>query len=154
MHVCNREFYGYLPDQTVNALDSDSAMESFLHLRLQHLLNGPNRSYNEPLAVSEHLAAAAKPKKRTRLGFDQIYVVNLARRSDRRARIQATLDDMNLAYQMFEAVDGRSIDDEYVRKLGAKPLPLYRDPYNDRPLNFGEIGCFLSHYFIWKDVCF
>uniref|UniRef100_A0A8D0FZS1 Glycosyl transferase family 25 domain-containing protein n=1 Tax=Strix occidentalis caurina TaxID=311401 RepID=A0A8D0FZS1_STROC len=28
----------------------------------------------------------------------------------------------------------------------------YRDPYFSRPLTRGEIGCFLSHYYIWKEV--
>jgi len=31
-------------------------------------------------------------------------------------------------------------------------LPGYRDPYSSRPLTRGEIGCFLSHYYIWKEV--
>lgn len=33
-------------------------------------------------------------------------------------------------------------------------LPNYRDPYSDRVLTKGEIGCFLSHYNIWKQVRF
>lgn len=31
-------------------------------------------------------------------------------------------------------------------------LPGYKDPYSDRVLTKGEIGCFLSHYNIWKKV--
>uniref|UniRef100_I3LWE5 Glycosyl transferase family 25 domain-containing protein n=2 Tax=Marmotini TaxID=337730 RepID=I3LWE5_ICTTR len=31
-------------------------------------------------------------------------------------------------------------------------LPGYRDPYHGRPLTKGELGCFLSHYNIWKEV--
>jgi hypothetical protein len=31
-------------------------------------------------------------------------------------------------------------------------LPGYRDPYSSRPLTRGEIGCFLSHYSVWKEV--
>lgn len=31
-------------------------------------------------------------------------------------------------------------------------LPGYKDPYSDRVLTRGEIGCFLSHYNIWKQV--
>lgn len=31
-------------------------------------------------------------------------------------------------------------------------LPGYKDPYSGRVLTRGEIGCFLSHYSIWKQV--
>lgn len=32
-------------------------------------------------------------------------------------------------------------------------LPGFVDPYHHRTaLTRGEIGCFLSHYFIWKEV--
>lgn len=31
-------------------------------------------------------------------------------------------------------------------------LPGFVDPYRDRTLTRGEIGCFLSHYFIWQQV--
>ncbi len=144
-----------MPDQDVSIVSDDSTVESFFHLRSTHLLNGPNKTYNRPLPITKHLdISRVRPKKRTKLGFDQIYVINLERREDRKSRIQSTLDDLNLSYRIFKAVDGKKIDDEYIKSLGIKPLPLYKDPYNDRPLNFGEIGCFLSHYFIWKDVRF
>ncbi|XP_077504637.1 glycosyltransferase 25 family member-like [Amblyomma americanum] len=31
-------------------------------------------------------------------------------------------------------------------------LPEYADPYHNRPITAGEIGCFMSHYNIWKDM--
>lgn len=39
-----------------------------------------------------------------------------------------------------------------VEALGIKMLPGYKDPYHGRPLTKGELGCFLSHYRIWKEV--
>lgn len=39
-----------------------------------------------------------------------------------------------------------------VEALGIQMLPGYRDPYHGRPLTKGELGCFLSHYNIWKEV--
>jgi collagen beta-1,O-galactosyltransferase len=33
-----------------------------------------------------------------------------------------------------------------------KQLEGYEDPYLKRPLKLGEIGCFLSHYYIWEEV--
>lgn len=31
-------------------------------------------------------------------------------------------------------------------------LPEYYDPFSGRTLTKGEVGCFLSHYSIWKEV--
>ena len=44
------------------------------------------------------------------------------------------------------------MNETYLQQLGVKMLEGYVDPYRDRPLTYGEIGCFLSHYFIWQDV--
>ena len=149
-HVCNREQFGYVPDSTKS--DYNDQMESYTHLKIEHLLNGPNKTYLPPLAQSKYLQQIAKKKRKTKLGFDQIYVINLERRGDRRERMENSLDELNLAYNMTKAVDGKRIDEEYLKSLGIRALPGYKDPYSDRSLNYGEIGCFLSHYFIWKDV--
>lgn len=39
-----------------------------------------------------------------------------------------------------------------IQSLGIHMLPGYSDPYHGRPLTKGELGCFLSHYNIWKEV--
>lgn len=39
-----------------------------------------------------------------------------------------------------------------VEAMGIQMLPGYKDPYHGRPLTKGELGCFLSHYKIWKEV--
>ena len=39
-----------------------------------------------------------------------------------------------------------------IKLLGVDLLPGYFDPYSGRTLTKGEVGCFLSHYFIWKEV--
>ena len=46
----------------------------------------------------------------------------------------------------------RQLNDTYLDELGVKQLDGYLDPYHKRPMKMGEIGCFLSHYFIWKEV--
>lgn len=147
MYVCNRDQYGYIPDSIVDKKDA------FLHLRTEYLLKGPNKTYNEPLKTSEHLDQSLfKTPRKSKLGFDEIYIINLERRQDRRKRIESALDELGISFKTVKAVDGRVIDEEYLKSLGIKSVPNYKDPYNDRPLNYGEIGCFLSHYFIWKEV--
>lgn len=36
--------------------------------------------------------------------------------------------------------------------LSISILIIFRDPYHNRTMTRGEIGCFLSHYQIWEDV--
>ncbi|KAG8455283.1 hypothetical protein GDO86_001471 [Hymenochirus boettgeri] len=46
----------------------------------------------------------------------------------------------------------RALNETEVSALGIKMLPGYKDPYHGRPLTRGEMGCFLSHYNIWKEI--
>lgn len=46
----------------------------------------------------------------------------------------------------------RAMNVTEVHDLGIHMLPGYSDPYHGRPLTKGELGCFLSHYNIWKEV--
>ncbi|ROT72094.1 hypothetical protein C7M84_009553 [Penaeus vannamei] len=48
--------------------------------------------------------------------------------------------------------DGQLLNDSYLKQLGVKQLAGYKDPWAQRDMTFGEIGCFLSHYFIWEDI--
>lgn len=36
--------------------------------------------------------------------------------------------------------------------MNIKFLHGYEDPYHHRQMTMGEIGCFLSHYEIWKKI--
>lgn len=44
----------------------------------------------------------------------------------------------------------RQLNDTVLQEL--KFMPDFKDPYHKRPMKLGEIGCFLSHYIIWKKV--
>lgn len=46
----------------------------------------------------------------------------------------------------------RAMNISEINALGIHMLPGYSDPYHGRPLTKGELGCFLSHYNIWKEV--
>lgn len=46
----------------------------------------------------------------------------------------------------------RALNKSEIESMGIKMLPGYKDPYHGRPLTKGELGCFLSHYNIWKEV--
>lgn len=50
------------------------------------------------------------------------------------------------------ATDGKELSEEFLRKHGIRALDGYVDPYHKRPITFGEIGCFLSHFRIWEEA--
>ena len=31
-------------------------------------------------------------------------------------------------------------------------MPEFSEPYHGRPLTYGEIGCFMSHFNIWTEI--
>uniref|UniRef100_A0A8B9BGR4 Collagen beta(1-O)galactosyltransferase 1 n=2 Tax=Anser TaxID=8842 RepID=A0A8B9BGR4_9AVES len=92
------------------------------------------------------------PKIPDKMGFDEVFMINLKRRADRRERMLRTLYEQEIECKVVEAVDGKAMNSSEVEALGIKMLPGYKDPYHGRPLTKGELGCFLSHYKIWKEV--
>ncbi|CAF1191821.1 unnamed protein product, partial [Didymodactylos carnosus] len=154
MYVCNRELYGYITAQFSEAnFDETIVYDLYIHMLHEHQLNGPNQTYLKLIEKSQHISSVIQQEP-TKFGLDEIYVINLKRRTDRRNRIKDTFDLLNIGdVTYFDAIDGKyDIDQNYLDKYQIKLLPDYIDPYNQRPINYGEIGCFLSHYFIWEDI--
>ncbi|BDU04595.1 glycosyltransferase family 25 protein [Nocardia cyriacigeorgica] len=91
-------------------------------------------------------------------GFDDIatYVVNLPRRKDRRAWFDAQLPaSMPVTYtsDLDVVIDGRQLA---TSDLSARGIKLFDwqiesdNPWWNRPLKYGEIGCTLAHLACWK----
>ncbi|KAM9719037.1 procollagen galactosyltransferase 2-like [Menidia menidia] len=143
MYVCNRNHYGYLPvplrqDQTL-----EEEEESFAHTLTEALID-------YTMEPSQYLHT--RPKEARKMGFDEIFLVNLKRRSDRRERMLSSLAVLGINATLVEAVDGKALTSSRLQAMGIDMLPGYKDPYSDRVLTRGEIGCFLSHFNIWKQV--
>ncbi|XP_017328224.3 procollagen galactosyltransferase 2 [Ictalurus punctatus] len=143
MFVSNREHYGYLPVplQTQQTLEDEA--ESFTHTLTEAMLDFA-------LEPSRYLHMPSRNKDR--MAFDEIYIINLMRRMDRRVRMLRTLDVLGIEVTLTDAVDGKALNSSQLQVLGIEMLPSYQDPYSGRVLTKGEIGCFLSHYNIWKQV--
>ncbi|MGH0157726.1 UNVERIFIED_CONTAM: hypothetical protein FKN15_046046 [Acipenser sinensis] len=82
----------------------------------------------------------------------QVYLINLRRRPDRRDRMVRTLYEQDIDVKVMDAVDGGALNSSDIKQLGVDLLPGYYDPFSGRTLTKGEVGCFLSHYNIWKEV--
>ncbi|XP_054039405.1 procollagen galactosyltransferase 1 isoform X4 [Rissa tridactyla] len=144
MFVCNREPFGFLPVPLRSHSSLRDEAESFLHVLLEIMVKNP------PAEPSPHVWVP--PKVPDKMGFDEVFMINLKRRGDRRARMLRTLREQEIAVKLVEAVDGKAMNSSEVEALGIRMLPGYKDPYHGRPLTKGELGCFLSHYRVWQEI--
>ncbi|XP_063656668.1 procollagen galactosyltransferase 1 isoform X3 [Pan troglodytes] len=144
MYVCNKEEYGFLPVPLRAHSTLQDEAESFMHVQLEVMVKHP------PAEPSRFISAPTKTPDK--MGFDEVFMINLRRRQDRRERMLRALQAQEIECRLVEAVDGKAMNTSQVEALGIQMLPGYRDPYHGRPLTKGELGCFLSHYNIWKEV--
>lgn len=89
-----------------------------------------------------------------------IFVISLARASERRADISRRLQADGLQYEIVNAVDGRKINradyadrlEQYDSQKGSSFRCANHKNRHNAPLNNGEIGCYLSHYNLWRRI--
>ncbi|XP_071656255.1 procollagen galactosyltransferase 2-like isoform X2 [Patagioenas fasciata] len=144
MFICNREHYGFLPMPLKSHQTLQEETENFVHTLIEAMIDRP------PVEPSQFVSVP--PKNPDKMGFDEIFMINLKRRKDRRDRVLRTLYEQEIAVKIAEAVDGKALNTSQLKALSIDMLPGYRDPCSSRPLTRGEIGCFLSHCCIWEEV--
>jgi glycosyl transferase family 25 len=76
----------------------------------------------------------------------KIAVINLARSEDRRELVQSNIGRLGLKFEFFTGIDASLGQHVGVSRYQASEA--WRDLH--RPLSFGEIGCFASHYLLWQ----
>ncbi|KAG7460287.1 hypothetical protein MATL_G00219780 [Megalops atlanticus] len=144
MFLCNRENYGYLPVPLRSHSSLKDEADSFLHSLLEVMVRNP------PAEPSRFISPPIK--RPDKMGFDEVFMINLQRRTDRRERMLQTLYEQEITCKIIAAVDGNALNVSEIYNMGIHMLPGYSDPYHGRPLTKGELGCFLSHYSIWKEI--
>uniref|UniRef100_A0A8C8BSI5 Glycosyl transferase family 25 domain-containing protein n=1 Tax=Oncorhynchus tshawytscha TaxID=74940 RepID=A0A8C8BSI5_ONCTS len=143
MYVCNREHYGFLPVPLKASQNVDEEKESFTHTIAEAMID-------HNIAPSEYLYNPQMPQDK--MGFDEIFLINLKRRLDRRQRMLSTMTSLGLQATLTDAVDGKALNTSQLQALGIEMIPGYQDPYSGRVLTRGEIGCFLSHHSTWVQL--
>ena len=82
--------------------------------------------------------------------FSKIYVINLARRKDRRTQVEETLKSVNIPdtipIEYIEAVDGQALPPDNTYNI----IENFTDPASGRIMTKGEIGCSLSHQLVFE----
>lgn len=79
-----------------------------------------------------------------------VVVISLRNATERRSQVQRCLYDAGIEFRFFDAVDGKSIEKETL--IQAYDQTNYRH-YFKRPLSLLEVGCYLSHYEVWRSIC-
>ncbi|XP_023273534.1 procollagen galactosyltransferase 2-like, partial [Seriola lalandi dorsalis] len=97
MYVCNREHYGFLPVPLKAQQNVEDESESFIHTITEALID-------HDIEPSEHLYSS--PSLQDKIGFDEILLINLKRRLDRRTRMLKTMSSLGLHATLTDAVDG------------------------------------------------
>ncbi|XP_056133072.1 LOW QUALITY PROTEIN: procollagen galactosyltransferase 2 [Lampris incognitus] len=143
MYVCNREHYGFLPVPLKAQQNVIDESESFIHTITEALID-------HNIDPSQHLYTP--PAQQDKIGFDEIFLINLKRRVERRTRMLKTMASLGLLITLTDAVDGKALNTSQLQALGIEMMPDYKDPYSGRVLTRGEIGCFLSHHSTWIQV--
>ncbi|VDM42540.1 unnamed protein product [Toxocara canis] len=149
LFVDNEFFYGYFFDSSLYSL-------SFRRQLIRYFVANLVSDYGlMPLIYSAYVAPSYP--KPSLFSVDRIYVINLLRRAERRQKMSEVLKLIGVDYELWRATDGKLLQNEEFA-ADVVPLPGYEDPYHKRPMKAGEracvlqIGCFLSHYRIWRDV--
>ncbi|KAJ4925923.1 hypothetical protein JOQ06_008108 [Pogonophryne albipinna] len=144
MYLINKERYGYVnvPPKPQHTLEDDRL--NFVHVHLESMIFGPPMQHSKYVHMFQ--------KQRDLMGFDEIYLINLRRRDDRRDRMLFSLNELEIDVKVVDAVDGNALNSSDIKILGVDLLPGYYDPFSGRTLTKGEVGCFLSHFFIWKEI--
>ncbi|KAK1155758.1 hypothetical protein AOXY_G26589 [Acipenser oxyrinchus oxyrinchus] len=144
MYLCNKQRYGYLNVPAKPHQTNEDDQGNFVHLQLEAMIDGP------PMYPSKHVFLP--PRHPDKMGLDEVYLINLRRRPDRRDRMVRTLYEQDIDVKVMDAVDGGALNSSDIKQLGVDLLPGYYDPFSGRTLTKGEVGCFLSHYNIWKEM--
>ncbi|XP_003706615.1 glycosyltransferase 25 family member [Megachile rotundata] len=146
LFICNANVYGYImvPLEEKETIAED--LQRLINIKTEILSN------SNYLPLSTYLEHFVQYPEEDTLQVDNIYMINLLRRPERRERMYKLFKELGIKVETIDAVDGRTLNESVLNTLGVKMMPEYADPYHHRPMTMGEIGCFLSHYIIWNEV--
>lgn len=83
--------------------------------------------------------------------FDNIFLINLERRSDRLEEFRAKADKIGFRFEVFNAFDGKKIDEDFVyngKKINITPNQYYFGGFDNYAKS--QLGCLLSHLGVLK----
>lgn len=76
-----------------------------------------------------------------------VYVINLKDSTKRRHCISQQLEALGIEFNFFEAIDGKVNSEQYCNRYNHFKREWLT---SGRPVLSGELGCYASHYALWK----
>lgn len=147
LYVSNTHSFGYIMVPMEDTEDFRKDVEQVANLKISML-----NDYDNGLALLPEMEQFVQLTPKDRITLSKIFMINLERRPERRAKMNQSFDALGLDVEYVPAVDGRELNDDELKKIGIEFLEGYADPYLNRPMTLGEIGCFLSHFYIWEKM--
>lgn len=147
LHISNDHVYGYVTvpiDAEENDLQKD--FQQVTNLKMIILNDNDVSKINVEREYERFVQYPAADS----LGFDRIFMINLLRRPERRLRMERSFKEIGLSVEHMPAIDGQKLTYDHLNEIGIRFMPGYADPFHKRPMTMGEIGCFLSHFWIWE----
>ena len=90
--------------------------------------------------------------------IDKIYCINMENRTDRKEKMIKLFNKLGGIfdnYQFFKAIKGKDIPTDELNNLLAPnawyTINIHRNDYK-QICSLGAVGCYLSHYNIWKEI--
>ena len=81
--------------------------------------------------------------------IDETFIINLSHHIERKNDMMMKIKKTNIQkYTFFKAIDGEKDIMNYKFNI----ISNWIDPFNNRTITLGEIGCGLSHYALWKHI--
>ncbi|MEZ9575033.1 glycosyltransferase family 25 protein [Vibrio sp. 10N.261.55.F4] len=77
----------------------------------------------------------------------KIFVINLESSIERRKNISCQLNELDLSFDIFNAVDGR---DTPTHPLFERYNDKLSQAFRAKTLSAGQLGCYASHYLLWE----
>lgn len=147
MHISNTKLFGFImvPLDETDPISKD--MDQLTNIKI-FIIN----DVNQGIVINEELVQFAIYPMSDKLSLSRIFMINLERRPERRQKMDQSFLELGLDVEYKVAVDGNELTDESLKEMGVKLLTGYEDPFHNRPMTMGEIGCFLSHYSIWQTI--
>lgn len=79
-----------------------------------------------------------------------VFVINLNRSEERRNYTSAQLNNLEISFNLIEAIDGKELPDDEV--INSEKYRKFRSGLYSRYLRKEEVGCSLSHFKIYKQM--
>lgn len=147
LFISNSKFFGFIMVPLDQNDDITRDLDQLTNLKILIL----NDVY-PGIVLSDSLAKYALYPKRDTMTMSRVVMINLPRRPERRQKMEQSFLELGMDVEHFAAVDGSQLTEENLIELGVKFLAGYADPFHNRPMTLGEIGCFLSHYRVWERI--